>query len=362
MKLYYNCCNMLCRTIRKKTLCLIFFFIFLGAADSQDSSRNDDRIKIVTAIAPLEYLVKGIGGDRIIVQTILPSTQAPETFDPQPSDITMLLKSDLYIAAGFPFENKLIDLLSIPVIRSYLAAEHRSFTINEEHEHDEDNHDDHDKHEEHDDHDHEKHDEHEEHDEHAEDNHDDHDKHEEHEEHDEEHEEHEEHDDHGHAHDEDLDPHIWLGPKQMRQQIPYILSELSAIDPAGKNYYSARAETLHDRISELEHQIAEKLQNMRGTAFLCYHPAYGYFADAFGLVQYAIEAEAREASPQRLLYLNRLVQELDIQTILVTPQFSQRSAEVIARATQTQYYVIDILQADWEKTMHELADVILNAE
>jgi zinc transport system substrate-binding protein len=64
---------------------------------------------------------------------------------------------------------------------------------------------------------------------------------------------------------------------------------------------------------------------------MVFHPAWGYFAHAYGLKQVPIEIEGKDPKPAQLKELIQHARENDIKVIFVQPQFSTKSAEVVAR-------------------------------
>ena len=61
-------------------------------------------IKTVVSILPIKYLVQRIGGEKIVVETLIGQNQNPELYEPQPKQITTLNKVTIYYQIGLPFE------------------------------------------------------------------------------------------------------------------------------------------------------------------------------------------------------------------------------------------------------------------
>ena len=97
---------------------------------------------------------------------------------------------------------------------------------------------------------------------------------------------------------------------------------------------------------------------LRGEKILVFHPAFGYFADEFGLVQEAIETGGNEPSPKQLEKIISEAKAEDVRVIFVQPQFSKSSAEAVANAIGGAVIAINPLAADWFSNMRKIADTI----
>ena len=63
-----------------------------------------------------------------------------------------------------------------------------------------------------------------------------------------------------------------------------------------------------------------------------FHPGFGYFADAYGLKQEAVEAGGRTPAAKQLRVLIEQARADGVKTIFVQPQFAPQSAQVVAEA------------------------------
>jgi zinc transport system substrate-binding protein len=80
---------------------------------------------------------------------------------------------------------------------------------------------------------------------------------------------------------------------------------------------------------------------------MVFHPSWGYFAHAYGIKQVPIEIEGKEPKPAQLRELIERAREDGIQFVFVQPQFSARSAKLIAREIRGQVVFADPLAEDW---------------
>ena len=89
---------------------------------------------------------------------------------------------------------------------------------------------------------------------------------------------------------------------------------------------------------------------------MVFHPSWGYFARDYDLQQVAVEIEGKSPKPAHLKALIELARREKISVIFAQPQFSRKSAEVIAREIGAQVVLIDPLGEDWLDNMRMVAD------
>ena len=64
---------------------------------------------------------------------------------------------------------------------------------------------------------------------------------------------------------------------------------------------------------------------------MVFHPAWGYFAHSYGLKQVPVEIEGKDPKPAQLKTLIEHAREKQIKAIFVQPQFSSKSAKLVAK-------------------------------
>ena len=63
-----------------------------------------DRIVVVVSIEPQRWLVEQIGGQGVVVTVLVEPGESPETYQPTDAQVTRLMRADLYLSIGVPFE------------------------------------------------------------------------------------------------------------------------------------------------------------------------------------------------------------------------------------------------------------------
>jgi zinc transport system substrate-binding protein len=148
-----------------------------------------------------------------------------------------------------------------------------------------------------------------------------------------------------------LDPHVWAAPPEVRIIARNIQEALAEIDPSNSGIYQSNLETFLKEIDRLDKDLTEVFKGKRGLKFMVYHPAWGYFARAYGLEQVPVEIEGKEPKPEQLKTLITQSKKDGIKVIFVQPQFSTKSAETIAKAIGGQVIAADNLREDWERNL-----------
>jgi zinc transport system substrate-binding protein len=157
-----------------------------------------------------------------------------------------------------------------------------------------------------------------------------------------------------HAHG-GLDPHIWLSPPLAQQQARTICTALQQIDPAHRAVYEENFKAFSAAIGQLNTELDAVFVDSQGLRFMVFHPAWGYFAQTYKLQQVPIEIEGKEPKPAELQSLIALARRDRIRVIFVQPQFSSKSARLIAAAIGGRVVVADPLAPDWTQNLRQVA-------
>ena len=77
--------------------------------------------------------------------------------------------------------------------------------------------------------------------------------------------------------------------------------------------------------------------------------------------QVPVELEGKEPKPAQLLELVEHAREKNIKVIFAQPQFSRKSAKIIAREIRGEVVIADPLSADWPANLLDVAQKIKEA-
>ncbi len=262
---------------------------------------------VSVSILPQVYFVKQIAKDLIDINVMVEPGSSPTTYEPKPKQMMALQKSDIYFAIGVPYERVWIKKFkqiypNLKIIKTQNGI--KKMPINA----------------------------------------------------------------HFHEHSgvvehiaQTLDPHIWLDPILVKIQAKNIANELIKSYPKHKNIFEKNLQDFLNRLDILHENISKQLKNHKNKTFLVYHPTWGYFASRYGLVQEIIENEGKEPKPKELASIINHAKKDGVKAILVQPQFSLKSAKVIANAIGAKIVKIDSLSPDWENELKKSAEKITKA-
>lgn len=235
-----------------------------NTSDLNQNEEENNKIKIVTTLFPQYDFTRQIAGDKAEIVLLLPPGSESHSFEPTPNDIITIDNSDIFIYTGKymePWADKIIQSSDNEDIH-ILDVSNGITLVKEEHDHDHEHDEDHD-------HEHEENEENEEHEDY-----------EDHEDHDHEHEEHEEHE--GHSHE--YDPHIWTNPVMAKKMVDNIAASLCYVDPENASYYKENAESYKEKLSELDAEFREIVDNgSRNKIYFGERFALYYFTEEYGL-------------------------------------------------------------------------------
>jgi zinc transport system substrate-binding protein len=176
-----------------------------------------------------------------------------------------------------------------------------------------------------------------------------------HDHHDHHHAHHEHHDHHDHG---GRDPHIWTSPRLLKTQAQTVAATLGELAPEHSDAFRRNLAVLESKLDQLDAAIREKLAGCQGRAMFVFHPAWGYFADEYGLRQVAVELEGKEPTDRELTELQQLARREGIKVVFVQPQISGQSAEAVARAVGARVEVLDPLAEDLPAELLRAAEIL----
>jgi len=286
---------------------------------------------VFVTVPPQKYFLEKIGGDRISVKIMVPPGANPHTYEPRPRQMTELAGAAAYFTVGDAFDHTWLERIlgaspDMAVVHTAegvekipMSGEHGNEDAGHEAGHGHGGHDDHHAAG---------------HDPAAEAEHHDDGKHD------------------GHDHGA-LDPHIWLDPALVKIQAANIRDGLNTVDPEGADVYARNTDAFLKEIDDLDRKIRDILAPIPAErrTFLVFHPSWGYFARAYGLTQSAIEVDGKEPSPKDMVNIIEMGRKTGARVVFVQPQFSQKSASVIAAQINARVVRLDPLAEDWARNL-----------
>jgi zinc transport system substrate-binding protein len=157
----------------------------------------------------------------------------------------------------------------------------------------------------------------------------------------------EQHNDIGHQHENDLghgeNPHVWVSVSGAIAQVNNIASQLAEYDKKNAESYFKNAGEYVAKLESLREKMHVELEGIQNRNIVTFHEAFPYFAKEFNLnIAAVIEHESgSEPSPGELSGIISKIKELDVNALFVEPQYSSKTAYIIARETGAEVYTLD---------------------
>jgi zinc transport system substrate-binding protein len=154
------------------------------------------------------------------------------------------------------------------------------------------------------------------------------------------------------------DPHIWMDPNLVKIQARTIASALTSGDPAHQAEYTQNLLAFEAQLTQLDRNLRTILSQVKNPRFMVFHPAWGYFAQAYGLTQISVENEGKEPGPRSLEAIIQTAKQQGIKTVFVQKPFNTRSANMIAQAIHGHVVPMDPMSPDYFANLIAMAKLI----
>jgi len=155
------------------------------------------------------------------------------------------------------------------------------------------------------------------------------------------------------------DPHIWTSPKNVAIMAQTIYDSLVKLDPNNAQHYKANFNSFIQEIKRTDAKIQTTLQSVQPKAkFMVFHPSWGYFADAYNLSQFAVEIEGKSPKPREMIQVIKEAKKEHVRVIFTQPEFSDKSAKIIAKEVGVKVVKISPLNPKWSQNLIHMAEEI----
>ncbi|MEH0822770.1 MULTISPECIES: metal ABC transporter substrate-binding protein [unclassified Micromonospora] len=152
----------------------------------------------------------------------------------------------------------------------------------------------------------------------------------------------------GHAEEKTgaLDPHLWLDPTRLAAVGDQLAQRLGRADPDRAADYTARAGALRGELAALDAEFTAGLKTCQRREIVVSHTAFGYLAERYRLEQVGITGLTpdTEPSPQRLAEVAAEAREHRATTIFFETLVSPKVAETIAAEVGAKTAVLDPIE------------------
>lgn len=153
--------------------------------------------------------------------------------------------------------------------------------------------------------------------------------------------------DHDHGlesdHSHEVDPHIWMDPRNAGVMAQNIAEGLAELDPDHAEAYRSNAEAAVQELTQFRDEILEELDGGHYD-LITFHDGFGYFADSFGMHLLAAveEEEGSEASAKTIVEITHLVEEDNLPAVFTEVNGSDATAQAICRECGIKSYPLSM--------------------
>jgi len=260
------------------------------------------KTNIIVSILPQKIFVDKIGGEKVNSIVMVKAGSSPHNYEPKPSQMKEITKANLYLSIGVEFEKVWLEKFKNQnqnlIINDISKDINKSEMESDQHKGDE---------------------------------------------------------------TKSKDPHIWVDPINVKQIAQNIFEILSVVDKNNTNYYEKNLTSYLKELDQLDKKIQEILKEReKESIFMVFHPAWGYFAKRYHLKQLPVEVEGKEPKMRALVQLMKEAKKENVQAIFTQPEFSDKSAQIIANNLKIQVIKTSPLAENWSENLINLAKAIAN--
>lgn len=291
---------------------IIFAFVILLLSSGALFAENE-KLKVFVSILPQKYFAEKLLANNGEVNVLIGAGMSPHTYEPLPQQMSKLSRADMFFTVGIPFEKVIIGRLknlcpNLVIVQTDENIEKIKMAGHHHHE-----------------------------------------------------EPHEHHHEEAHKHEMGLDPHFWLDPIRTITMAENMAKAITAKRPDLADSIKANFESIKSEMNQLDTELTQKLFSFKGKTMLVFHPAFGYFANRYGMVQKAVEIEGKEPAPRQLAELIRNCRAEGIKVIFVQKQFPLATAETISRSIGGRVVAIDPLAEDYVNNLKAMAEAVADS-
>ena len=265
-------------------------------SETTETDPNEtDQLSVVTTFYPVYEFTEQVAGDLADVEMMITGGTDVHHYEPSARDMAMINDADMFVYSSDEMETWVETMLESLDNEDLIVVEQAAAVNLLESGEDEQAEDDHENEEE---------------------------------------DDHEDEDDNAHA----VDPHIWLDPVLVQDQVETVKEAFIEIDPEHSEDYSANAEAYQSELQELHEAFETAFSDASQRRFVTQHEAFGYLARRYDLTQMAVGGLSTEVevSPSRIAEINQLVDEYNIPVIYFQEGANSAIAETVASETDAE--------------------------
>jgi zinc transport system substrate-binding protein len=142
---------------------------------------------------------------------------------------------------------------------------------------------------------------------------------------------------------EGWNPHLFASPAQAARVVRTIASELSKLDPAGKETYDKNARAYADELEALAREFVQAVTELPNRRIVTEHAVFDYLARDAGLEIVAVVEEhpGQDPSAAGMVKLISTIQSARAAAVFTEPQYPAKVSQAIARSAGVPVAMLD---------------------
>jgi len=278
---------------------LLITSLIFGLTSCGNTSSQSSKPVVYASFYPIYDMAYKIGGDKVIVKTIIPPGVEPHDWEPSTKDVAEMTKAKTILYLGLGMDSWIDKIKSAAPKVEYFEVSKGVTPIIQNNE---------------------------------------------------------------------INPHIWLSPKEALIIAKNINEALQKSNPQDKEYFEKNYQNLKDTLEKLNNQYINDLSNTKHKTFIVYHSAFNYVARDYGLNQEALVGadEEAEASPSRIAEIINLIKKDNIKYIFTEPLTSPKPIQTIASETGAKILPLNTIEGltkeDIKNNLDYISLIKLNLE
>lgn len=273
------------------------------AQKTDSAPKENKKIQVVTSFYPLADFSKNVGKDNVEIHNLIQPGVEPHDWEPTPQDMKTISQADVFIYNGAGFEPWIekvlnsVDKSKLVVVDASKGIELLKAAETEP----------------------------------------------------------------GHGDQQALyDPHIWLDPVNVQQEVQQITDGLVKKDPQNKDKYEANAKEYTGKLEALNKDYQTELAKVKNKEIVTTHAAFGYLAKRYGLQQIPLMGLAPDAepSPKELADVVKEARAHNMKYIFFETLVSPKVADTVAKEIGAKTLVLNPIEGLTEDELKQGEDYI----
>lgn len=266
---------------RFKYISLLFILVVFNCKN--ETSKDNQKLNVVTTTTMITDLVKNIGGDHINVQGLMGSGVDPHLYKASEGDVSKLVNADVIFYNGLHLEGKLVEVFEKMKNKTPIALGEmldKSTLIGSDY------------------------------------------------------------------FASNYDPHVWFDIAYFKSFATKVSEVLSEQDPSNAEYFEANTTSYLKELDALEAELSSVIETLpvEKRILVTAHDAFNYFGKAYDFEVVGLQglSTATEAGVQDVQKLSAFIIEKDIKAIFVESSVPKRTIEALQAAVKSKGHEVTI--------------------